>query len=173
MPRMPEPAPPTSNRPPQPPARIRPLALALVLWRDHVLLAEGYDEVKGETFYRALGGEIEFGETAAEAAVRELREETGRAIEVHALLGVIENRFTYRGAPGHEVCFELLCEFAPGPSAPGADNAAPANLDAVICDEGGHAFTARWLPLAEVLAGTHRVYPEGTPERLAAWLNTL
>lgn len=155
----------TSNRPPQPPARIRPLALALVLWRDHVLCAEGYDEVKGETFYRALGGEVEFGETAAEAAVRELREETGRAITVHALLGVVENLFTYRGAPGHEVCFELLCEFAPGGE--------PENLDPVTCDEGGRAFTAKWLPLAEVLAGTHRVYPEGTPDRLAAWLNTL
>ncbi len=173
MPAMTSPTSPASPPPPQPPARIRVVALALVVWRDHVLFAEGYDEVKRETFYRALGGEVEFGETAAEAAIRELREETGHAIQVQAPLGIIENLFMYRGATGHEICFEFVCAFAPGPSAPGAEPTEPTNLDPVTCEEGGHAFTAKWLPLAEVLAGAHRVYPEGTPDRLGAWMNTL
>ena len=128
-----------------------------------MLLAEGHDAVKGETFYRGLGGEIEFGETAADAVVREFQEELGREIRVRDRLGVIENRFTLQGEPGHEVVFEFLVEFAPGE--------APDGYEPLTADEGGYPFTARWLPLAEVLAGAWRVYPEGVPERLAGWLN--
>ena len=146
-----------------PPARIRVIAICLVLHQDHVLVAEGRDSVKGETFHRALGGEVEFGETAADAAVRELREEIGRGVVVRDLLGVIENRFTLEGAPGHEIAFEHLAEFAPGE--------APPDLAPITAREGGEPFTARWLPLAEVLAGAHRVYPDGVPDRLAAWIN--
>ncbi len=148
-----------------PPPHIRPLALAVLLWRDHVLCAEGFDAVKGETFYRPLGGGIDFGERAADAVVRELLEETGRAVSVRAALGAVENLFTFNGGAGHEVIFEFVCAFAPG--------AEPADLDPITADEHGSGFTARWLPLAEVVAGTHRVYPDGLPERLARWLNTL
>lgn len=155
------------KRPPDrtPPPLIRPLALAVLLWRDHVLCAEGHDTVKGEMFYRPLGGGIEFGERAADAVVRELLEETGRAVQVRAALGATENIFTFNGGEGHEVIFEFVCAFAPG--------AEPASLDVIVADEHGSGFTAHWLPLAEVIAGTHRVYPDGLPERLAGWLNTL
>jgi len=137
----------------------------VVLHRDHLLFAAGYDEVKQQTFYRALGGAIEFGESASDAVVRELAEETGRRIELCAALGVVENRFTYRGAPGHEIVFEYVATFAPG--------AAPADLAPIICNEGAYTFQAVWLPLAEVLGGTHRTYPEGLSARLAGWANTL
>ena len=141
------------------------LAVGLTLHEDHLLLAEGRDTVKGETFYRGLGGEVEFGERAADAVVRELREELGRAVEVRALLGVIENHFVFDGAPGHEIVYEHLLEFAPG--------AAPADLAPLAAREGEATFTARWLSLAEVLAGTYRTYPEGMADRLAEWLNGL
>lgn len=147
------------------PKRVRALALAVLLYRDHVLCAEGYDVVKGEQFYRPLGGGIEFGEGAAEAAVRELAEEIGRAVEVRAALGATENLFTFNGAPGHEVCFEFVCEFAPG--------AEPEDLSPIRALEGKQGFVARWLPLAEVLGGSHRVYPEGLAGRLAGWVNSL
>ncbi|MEE8422563.1 MAG: NUDIX domain-containing protein [Dehalococcoidia bacterium] len=145
--------------------RLRVIAIAAVIHRDHVLLAEGFDSVKQQTFYRALGGEVEFGETAEAAAVRELIEETGRRIEVIERLGVIENLFTLEGQPGHEVVFEFIARFAPGEE--------PDDLSTIEADEGGAKFLVRWLPLAEVLAGTHRVYPDGIAERLAEWVNRL
>ena len=148
-----------------PKQRVRTLALAVLIYRDHVLCAQGYDEVKGQTFYRPLGGGIEFGERAADAAVRELREEIGRDIVVRELLGVTENLFVFNGAPGHEVCFEFITEFAEG--------AAPAGLEPVTCDEGGRPFTACWLPIAEILGGMHIVHPDGLPVRLAEWVNRL
>ncbi len=145
--------------------RLRVIAIAAIVHQDHVLLAEGHDSVKDETFYRALGGEVEFGETASEAAIRELREETGRAIEVVASLGVVENLFTLEGQPGHEVVFEFVARFT--------DRDGPEPLATIEADEAGSRFLAKWLPLAEVLAGSHRLYPDGVTGRLAAWVNTL
>ena len=163
MPEPSQPPPDLSGRGDTPQARIRVIAICLLLHDDHLLMAEGYDSVKDEVFYRALGGEVEFGESAAEAAARELREELGREVEVRDLPGVIENRFTLEGEQGHEIVFEFLATFAPGHE--------PSDLAPMSAVEGDARFTARWLPLAEVLAGTHRAYPEGVEDRLAAWLN--
>ncbi|MDP6607354.1 MAG: NUDIX domain-containing protein [Dehalococcoidia bacterium] len=145
--------------------RLRVIAIATIIHRDHVLLVEGHDSVKQETFYRALGGEVEFGETAEAAVARELIEETGRRIEVTERLGVIENLYTFEGQPGHEVVFEFVARFVPGEE--------PDDLSPIEADEGGAKFVVRWLPLAEVLAGTHRVYPDGIEQRLAEWVNRL
>jgi 8-oxo-dGTP pyrophosphatase MutT (NUDIX family) len=161
-----EPAPPQGVEPgPPPPQHIRVLALALLLWRDHLLCAEGYDTVKQQTFYRPLGGGVEFGEYAEQAVCRELLEEIAMPVEVLACLGTNENLFTYQGSPGHEVVFEYVCKPAPG--------SAPADLEPIVAVEGDARFVSRWLPLAEVLSGTHRVYPDGLSERLAAWVNAL
>ena len=56
---------------------IRPLALCIVKDGDRVLLGDGFDPVKNETFYRFLGGGIEFREIAEKALKREFREELG------------------------------------------------------------------------------------------------
>ena len=154
---------PTAPRAGTQPRRIRVIAIGLVFHEDHVLVAEGFDSVKDERFYRALGGEVKFGEAATAAVVRELLEELDRETVVRELLGVIENLFMLEGAPGHEVVFEYLVAFAPG--------AAPPDLEPLTAREGEATFTARWLSLPELLAGTHRVYPEGVEERLAAWIN--
>lgn len=145
--------------------RLRVIAIAVLVHCDHVLLAEGYDHVKQERFYRPLGGEVEFGERAAETVARELREETGIAVEVTDSLGAVENLFTYQGQPGHEVVFEYVARVRPG-----GPEVALTPIEAV---EGEARFVARWLPLAEVLAGAHRVYPDALPERLAEWVNRL
>jgi ADP-ribose pyrophosphatase YjhB (NUDIX family) len=58
--------------------------------------------VKKETFYRPLGGGIEFHETGKVAVEREIQEELGLKIIVHKLVETFENIFEYEGKPGLE-----------------------------------------------------------------------
>ena len=66
-------------------------------------IEEGYDNVKKETFYRCLGGGIEFLEKSDEALKREFKEEIAADIIVKDFLGISENIFTYKGKNAHEL----------------------------------------------------------------------
>ena len=83
--------------------RIRPLAICLFRHNDRILVAEGYDLVKKETFYRPLGGGIEFGESSEQTIRRELMEELGVEVCELRYLGTLENVFVFNGMPGHEI----------------------------------------------------------------------
>lgn len=86
-------------------SRPEPKTLAICVLRrgDSILVAEGYDRVRGETFYRPLGGKVEFGEHGHQALSRELREEIGAEIINIRSIGLVENIFLYEGKPGHEI----------------------------------------------------------------------
>lgn len=83
--------------------RIRPLAICLFRHHDRILVAEGYDPVKKEPFYRPLGGGIEFGEYSEQTIQRELLEEIGAEVCELKYLGTLENVFVFNGTPGHEI----------------------------------------------------------------------
>lgn len=89
---------------------IRPIVLGLTKKDNKILVGQGYDKVKNKTFYRALGGGIEFTETSKDAIIREFKEEINADIIVHNLLGVSENIFTYKGNYGHEIVFTYSIE---------------------------------------------------------------
>ena len=89
--------------------RIRIQALALVRRGDQILVEKGRDEVKDETFFRLLGGTVEFGERGADTLRRELREELGAEADVGRLVAPIENLFTYEGESAHEICLVYEC----------------------------------------------------------------
>jgi ADP-ribose pyrophosphatase YjhB (NUDIX family) len=60
------------------PARhIRPKAVCVVRRGDALLLVDGWDPATGTRFHVPAGGGVEFGERAADAVRRELREELG------------------------------------------------------------------------------------------------
>ncbi len=83
--------------------KVRPIAICVCRDGGRVLLAEGRDSRRGQTFYRPPGGTIEFGERGEEAVRREFRQEIGAdLIEVRAP-GVLENIFTYEGRRGHKI----------------------------------------------------------------------
>ena len=90
---------------------IRHVAICVFRHRGRILVGRGYDDVKKERFYRPLGGAVEFGELAVEALCREIREELELEIEDPIQLGVLENRFEYRGKPGHEIVFVYDARF--------------------------------------------------------------
>jgi 8-oxo-dGTP pyrophosphatase MutT (NUDIX family) len=85
--------------------RIRPISICLMRRGEEILVGEAYDSVKGRGFARPLGGGIDFGETSAAAAIREIKEELGFDITEVRLLGIVENIFVLEGTPGHEIVF--------------------------------------------------------------------
>lgn len=90
---------------------IRPIAICLFRNGNRILVSEGYDSVKRESFCRPVGGGIAFGESSRQAILREIREELGAAIENLQLAGVLENIFAYEGVGGHEIVFAYDAEF--------------------------------------------------------------
>lgn len=84
-------------------SRIRPLAICLFRHNGKILVSEERDPAKGETFYRPLGGGIEFGEHSTEALHRELKEEISADVKNLVYLGTLENIFTFNDEPGHEI----------------------------------------------------------------------
>jgi ADP-ribose pyrophosphatase YjhB (NUDIX family) len=134
---------------------IRVKAIVALQAGNQVLLAEGYDTVKAKSFFRALGGEVEFGETAAAAAARELREELGIEVGEPRQIGVIESLFTCEGEPGHEIVFVFEAAWPE----------TQCTADCVIGTESdGVQFECRWIPLGDL--ATLNVVPEGFIELL-------
>lgn len=129
---------------------IRPIALGIVKKDNKILVGIGYDKVKKQTFYRALGGGIEFGETSKDAVKREFQEEIHADIKVGELLGVTENIFTYQGKTGHEIVFLYSIEIP-------NDNF---KNDYEINDEVGK-YNAVWVDIDDFKSGKKIIYPEG------------
>ncbi|GAA3408650.1 NUDIX hydrolase [Paenibacillus hodogayensis] len=65
-----------------------------------------------ESFYRFAGGTVEYGETAAEAIVREFMEEYDLEVKVGPLIAVNEHFFQYYGKEHHQVTLIHHCELA-------------------------------------------------------------
>jgi 8-oxo-dGTP pyrophosphatase MutT (NUDIX family) len=136
---------------------IRPIALGLIRRGDALLVFEGRDDVKGETYYRPLGGGIEFGETSEEALKREFLEELAAEVIVGKRVGVLENVFTWQGRAGHEIAFLYRAEFA-DPGLYGRD-------EFKILDD---PATARWVDFADFRDGHKILYPRGLLELLSS-----
>jgi len=88
---------------------IRPVAVGVARRDDEILLSRLRDEEADETFYRPIGGAVEFGELSDEALVREFREELSVEVEACDLLDTLEATFTFQGEDGHEIwfCYEV------------------------------------------------------------------
>lgn len=84
---------------------IRPIVLGLAIRDNNLLVSEGFDNIKNQTFYRCLGGGIEFLEKSTDALKREFQEEINIDIVIKDFLGISENIFTYEGKNAHELVF--------------------------------------------------------------------
>ena len=91
--------------------KIRCKAICVFSHQESILVACSQDPQHGATFYRPLGGSIEFGETSQEATIREIKEELGADIIDVKLLGVLESLFEFEGEHFHEVVFIYDAKF--------------------------------------------------------------
>lgn len=137
--------------------RIRPIALCVFQHNDELLVMEGYDPSRDLTFYRPLGGGIEFGETSREALIREMREELGAEVTNLRLSGTLENIFTYNNIPGHEIVLYYRGDLV--------DPAFYARPEIKLDLEGGTG-RAVWVPLEAFRRGDFPLYPDGLLEML-------
>jgi len=132
--------------------QIRVLALGIIQSGDRIFVGEGYDPVKDSTFYRALGGGVDFGETSYEALQREFMEEISAELTNIEYLGCQENIFEFNGKQGHELLQLYRCDFAD-----------PKFYEAgrITFAEGDRKKDALWVELARFRSGELRLVPEG------------
>ncbi|MFW9258221.1 NUDIX hydrolase [Nostoc sp. CALU 546] len=131
---------------------IRVIALGLIRDGERIFLSEGYDPVKQETFYRALGGGVEFGETSHDALKREFQEEIQADLTNIKYLGCIENLFTFNGRQGHEIIQLYQCDFA---------DSKFYQLESLIFSESqNHKHRALWIDISRFQSGELRLVPE-------------
>lgn len=121
-------------------------------------MAECHDPATGETFYRPLGGAIEFGEQSLEAIAREVREETGAEIKDLTYVGMIENIFTFDDRPGHEIVLVYEGKFA---------DPRLYEVELLMCRDDDGEFIGLWKSLEEFRRGEAILYPEGLLDLLS------
>ena len=124
-------------------------AMCIITHKGRVLATKGLDEIKGESFFRLIGGGVHFQELAHDALKREVREELETELGNIAFLQVIENIFVHRDEPGHEVIFLFS-----------ADMVRKELYEKEEIHIADHlSVVAVWVPFADILSGAARLYP--------------
>ena len=129
---------------------IRHIAICVFRHGPRILVARGFDDAEREYFLRPFGGAVEFGERAVEAVRREIREELCAEIEEPMQLGSLENLFTYRSRPGHEIVFVFDARF---------EDSTLYTQESIPIREAVWVGPAHWLDLGEPTPAP--LYPEG------------
>lgn len=133
------------------PNQIRVLALGLIRDGDRTFISEGYDPVKQLTFYRALGGGVDFGESSYDALQREFQEEIQAELTNIKYLGCLENIFTFNGKPGHEIIQVYQCDFVEPKFY---------QLEQIVFPEGDRKERALWVDISCFTSRKLRLVPE-------------
>jgi 8-oxo-dGTP pyrophosphatase MutT (NUDIX family) len=133
------------------PGEIRALALALIRDGDHTFLSQGFDPVKQQHFYRAMGGGIDFGETSFNALQREFQEEIQADLTNIQYLGCIENIFVFNSKSGHEIIQLYQCDL---------DHPKFYQIEQLPFNEGERQKLAVWVDIKKCLSEELRVVPK-------------
>jgi 8-oxo-dGTP pyrophosphatase MutT (NUDIX family) len=133
------------------PGEIRVLALGIIKKGDRTFISQGYDPIKQQTFYRAMGGGVDFGETSFEALQREFQEEIQAELTNIHYLGCIENLFTFNGKQGHEILQIYQCDFV---------DPKFYQLENLVFAEGERQKTALWVEISRFKSGELKLVPE-------------
>lgn len=132
--------------------KIRAIALGLIEHQGHIFVSKGADPKTNRTFYRFLGGGIDFGEPSWAALAREFTEEVQAELTQIEYVTCLDNIFEYNGKPKHELIQLFRAQFA--------DKQFYQLKKGFRFVEGHRVDRAIWIPISDVLNGTLRLVPE-------------
>ena len=139
--------------------RIRPIALGLIEHEGHIFVSRGTDPKTQESFYRFLGGGIDFGEASQAALVREFLEEVSAELTAVEYVTCLANIIVYNGKPKHELIQLFRARFA---------NPHFYQLKETFrFVEGERIDQALWIETSRVFSGEYRLVPESCYQYLA------
>lgn len=139
--------------------RIRPIALGLIEHEDHLFVSSGQDLKTQQSFYRFLGGGIDFGETSESALKREFLEEIQASLMAVEYITCLDNIFEYNGKRKHELIQLFRARFV---------DESFYQLDQKFqLVEGDRIDSAFWIDTRRVLSGEYRLVPESCIQYLS------
>jgi 8-oxo-dGTP pyrophosphatase MutT (NUDIX family) len=105
-----------------------------------------------QTFARALGGGVDFGETSHAALVREFEAEIPAELSNIRYLDCWENLFVYNGQPGDEIIQVYHCDFT--------DSKFYQPEQLFYFTDGEEQQKAMWVELKRFTSGELKLVPE-------------
>ena len=131
-------------------------ALAIIKHNNKILAIKLQPEGDGKTYYRIVGGTIEFQEKAEDAVRREIREELKSELDNLELLTVYEN-FFYKvvtgrpNEPFHQIEFIYTANLV---------NKELYEQEEIKVEEPGITFIAEWIPIEKINNREIIMFPE-------------
>ncbi|ELZ80224.1 NUDIX hydrolase [Haloferax elongans ATCC BAA-1513] len=130
-----------------------------IVRRGDEYLVQHLTDPSAETFYRPIGGGVQFNEPSDKTLEREFDEELGISIRAGPVVGTIENRFTWNDELAHEIVIFREASFV--------DDALYERSTFDGIDAGGTIeYEATWETIEDLVAGPKPLYPQGLPRLL-------
>lgn len=129
---------------------IRVKAMCLFYRDGKILVSKGIDKITKQTFYRLLGGSLNFFENSETGIRREIQEELHSDIDNLKFITTVENTFTHEDWRGHEIVFIYLGDLT---------RKELYEQSSIHIVEENYEFDAEWIPVRDVIKGTKTLFP--------------